>query len=61
LEFVEDGVTGLVAGPSPDALGDAIRRLDADRRLAQVLGDAGHDRAQTITWDGVVDTLLAND
>jgi glycosyltransferase involved in cell wall biosynthesis len=61
LEFVEDGVTGLVADPSPDALADAIHRLDADRDLAQALGDAGHDRARTITWDGVVDTLLAND
>jgi glycosyltransferase involved in cell wall biosynthesis len=60
LEFVDDGVTGLVADPSPDALGAAIRRLDTDRRLAQALGDAGYDRARTITWDGVVDTLLAN-
>jgi glycosyltransferase involved in cell wall biosynthesis len=60
LEFVEDGVTGLVADPSPEALGAAICRLDADRRLAQGLGDAGYDRARAITWDGVVDTLLAN-
>src|SRR5207248_706822 len=34
LEFVEDGVTGLVAAPEPEALGAAIARLAGDRRLA---------------------------
>jgi glycosyltransferase involved in cell wall biosynthesis len=58
LEFVEHDVTGLVADPTPDAIGAAISRLASDRRLARALGDAGYDRAARITWDGVVDRLL---
>ena len=61
LEFVEDALTGLVVPPAPEALGGAITRIAADRRLAQSLGDAGYERARTITWDGVVDRLMAND
>jgi glycosyltransferase involved in cell wall biosynthesis len=60
LEFVEDGVTGLVADPTPEAIGGAIARLSADRATAQSLGDAGYDRARAITWDGVVDRLMAH-
>jgi glycosyltransferase involved in cell wall biosynthesis len=59
LEFVEDGATGFVADPSPEAVGAAIGRLAADAALARSLGDAGYDRARTITWDGVVDRLMA--
>ena len=60
LEFVEDGATGLVAEPTPEAIGSALARLAADRQLAGRLGDAGFERARMITWDGVVDRLLAN-
>ena len=60
LEFVEDGVTGLVADPTPEGLGAAIARLGADRRVAQSLGDAAYERARSITWDGVVDRLMAD-
>jgi glycosyltransferase involved in cell wall biosynthesis len=58
LEFVDHEVTGLVAEPHPDALASAIARVAADRRLAQTLGDAGYDRARTITWEGVVARLM---
>ena len=58
LEFVEDGVTGLVTAPDPEAIGAAIARLADDRRLAAALGDAGCERARTITWDGVVERLV---
>ncbi len=58
LEFVEDGITGLVTDPTPEALGAAIARLAADPRTAQSLGDAGYERARAITWDGVVEKLL---
>ena len=60
LEFVEDGVNGLIADPTPEALGAAIARLAADPRTAQSLGAAGYERARTITWDGVVDRLMAD-
>ena len=58
LEFVDDGVTGLVTEPTPDAIGAAISRLAGDVRRAQSLGDAGYDRARAITWDGVVEKLM---
>jgi len=60
LEFVDDGVTGLVVEPDVDALGAAIARLAADVSLARHLGDAGFDRVRGITWDGVVDRLLGS-
>jgi glycosyltransferase involved in cell wall biosynthesis len=59
LEFVDDAVTGLVAEATPEALGAAMTRLAGDPALARSLGDAGYDRVRTITWDGVVDRLLA--
>ncbi len=58
LEFVEHESTGLVAAPEPAALAAAIARLAADHRLAQRLGDAGYERARSITWDGVVERLM---
>jgi glycosyltransferase involved in cell wall biosynthesis len=58
LEFVDDGVTGLVTAPEPEAIGAAVARLAADRRLAAALGDAGYERARSITWDGVVERLV---
>jgi glycosyltransferase involved in cell wall biosynthesis len=60
LEFVAERVTGLVTEPTPPALGAAIATLAGDRGLAQSLGDAGFDRARTISWDGVVDRLMAD-
>ena len=59
LEFVDDGVTGLVAEPSPEAIGAAISRLAGETSLARSLGDAGYDRVRPITWDGVVERLMA--
>ena len=58
LEFVDDGVTGLVTSPEPQPLGDAMSRVAGDRRLARSLGDAGYERARAITWDGVVERLV---
>lgn len=57
-EFVVDGINGYVCEPSAPALADAIGRLAADRRRAAAFGDAGHDVACRISWDGVIDTLV---
>lgn len=59
LEFVVHDVNGLVAEPDASAIADAVNRLAADARLAARLGDAGCDRARTITWDGVVERLVS--
>jgi glycosyltransferase involved in cell wall biosynthesis len=59
LEFVEDGVNGIVVAPTPAAVGDAVARLAADTGAAARLGEAGHARARVISWDGVVEQLMA--
>jgi glycosyltransferase involved in cell wall biosynthesis len=58
LEFVEDGATGFVRTPAPEALGEAIRALCAlpEKRLRD-LGEEGRRRVAHIGWDGVVDRL----
>ena len=58
LEFVRDGINGFVCEPTSASLAAAIDRLAADRALAERLGRAGRDVAQTITWDGVIEQLL---
>jgi glycosyltransferase involved in cell wall biosynthesis len=58
LEFVRDGINGFVCEPASASLGAAIDRLGADRALAERLGGAGRELAQTITWDGVIEQLL---
>jgi glycosyltransferase involved in cell wall biosynthesis len=58
LEFVRDGINGFVCEPESTSLAAAIDRLAADRALAERLGRAGRDVAQTITWDGVIEQLL---
>ena len=60
LEFVEDGVTGVVAEPTAESLGAAIARLASDPRRARALGDAGFERVRDISWDHVVDRLMAD-
>jgi glycosyltransferase involved in cell wall biosynthesis len=59
LEFVADGVNGYVCEPTPDALAAAVNRLAADPALAASLGERGHGVAAPITWDHVVDRLVA--
>jgi glycosyltransferase involved in cell wall biosynthesis len=58
LEFVEDGLNGIVANPSPEGIASAINRLASDRGKAARLGDAGFERARLITWDGVIEKLV---
>jgi glycosyltransferase involved in cell wall biosynthesis len=60
LEFVEDGVTGLVTDPDPEAIGGALARLASNARLAASLGEAGYDRASAITWEGVIERLVGS-
>ena len=59
LEFVEDGVNGYVCEPAPEAVGAAINRLAAARARLPEFGSNGHERVRSITWDAVIDSLLA--
>jgi glycosyltransferase involved in cell wall biosynthesis len=58
LEWVEDGVTGLVTDGSPEAIGAALDRLAGDRALAERLGAAGRERVTGLSWSPVVRELL---
>ncbi|HMF58759.1 MAG TPA: glycosyltransferase family 4 protein, partial [Vicinamibacterales bacterium] len=58
-EFVVDGVNGFVCAPEPEELAAAISRLAADRGRAAAMGDAGHEAASRITWDGVIEKLVS--
>ena len=57
LEFVEDGVSGYVVDPEPQAMADVVNRLYKDRRKARELGAAGSPRVEGIVWDRVIDAL----
>jgi glycosyltransferase involved in cell wall biosynthesis len=59
LEFVEDGESGLVVEPTPEALGAAIDGLYGNRERAREMGEAGLPRVSDIGWDLVVDSLTA--
>jgi glycosyltransferase involved in cell wall biosynthesis len=58
LEFVEDGVTGAVAAPQPQALAEAIDRFFSwpESRLRE-MGAVGRGRVEHLSWDTVVDRL----
>ncbi|MDQ2980372.1 MAG: glycosyltransferase family 4 protein [Acidobacteriota bacterium] len=58
LEFVEDGVTGFVVPPRPEALGAAMRLAWEQSPVLQAMGERGRVRVASITWDGAVRTLL---
>ncbi|MBX6721633.1 MAG: glycosyltransferase family 4 protein [Dactylosporangium sp.] len=61
LEFIEDGITGLVAATADArALAPALARLMEDEALARRLGAAGRERVARLRWDRVVERLLAN-
>jgi glycosyltransferase involved in cell wall biosynthesis len=58
LEFVDDGVNGLVAAPEPQAIAARLDALARDDGLAARLGAAGPASVAGITWDRVVDALV---
>lgn len=59
LEFVRDRETGRVVAPDPEEIAGAIRELDQDRPRAREYGAAGAASTNGITWDRVVEELLA--
>jgi glycosyltransferase involved in cell wall biosynthesis len=59
LEWVEDGVTGLVAAPEPRAIAAALDRLVDDPALAARLGAAARARVADLSWTPVVEALTA--
>ncbi len=60
LEFVEDGVTGLIAEPTPETLAQAMDRVWSEKGFAQKAGESGREKYESleISWKKVVETLL---
>lgn len=59
LEFVEDGVTGLVgSADQPQSIAARLDRLWERRDLAARLGEAGRARVAAIGWDAVISELV---
>lgn len=61
LEFVIHGETGFVCSPEPRDIAARIDWLWRNREAARDMGHAGRTRYESlgISWDSVVDTLLA--
>jgi glycosyltransferase involved in cell wall biosynthesis len=59
MELVQDGASGLIVAPDPEAIAGAIERLWADPRAARRMGAAGAQRAQQVSWDALVSELEA--
>lgn len=58
LEFVTDGVSGVIASPDPESLGAAMSKAVENAPTAKSMGDAGYERVRGITWDGAIDRLI---
>lgn len=61
LEFVRDGVEGLIAQPEPSDLARRFDQLHANRSDTKALGAAASARIEElgISWDRVLEQLLA--
>jgi glycosyltransferase involved in cell wall biosynthesis len=61
LEFVQDGETGHVVAPDPEAIAAAVSTLLAQPSRAARMGRAGRARYAKLVpgWNHVVDMLLA--
>lgn len=58
LEFVVHDETGIVTSLEVDALSDAFNAVGEETR-ARLLGEHGPERTACLTWDLVIDSLLA--
>ncbi|MGL5116032.1 MAG: glycosyltransferase family 4 protein [Beijerinckiaceae bacterium] len=58
-EFVDDGETGYVTAPEPQALADALGRLLDDRDRAAAMGEAAKLKVASVAWEPVVEGILA--
>jgi glycosyltransferase involved in cell wall biosynthesis len=59
IEFVVDGTNGYITEPTAAAIAEAITRLAGHEARARAFGDAGNEIARRITWDGVIEALVA--
>jgi glycosyltransferase involved in cell wall biosynthesis len=60
LEIVVDHENGLVCEPVPAAVAEACAWLAANPEQARACGRSGKRLAERLTWDAVVNRLLAS-
>jgi glycosyltransferase involved in cell wall biosynthesis len=58
-ELVEDGVSGVIAEPTPPALAAALRRVMDDPATARRMGDAAFNAGAKLNWPDAVSQLTA--
>ena len=61
LQLVENGVSGFVTAPKPEALAEAFDELAEDEGLAERLAEGGRAKVAElrISWDTVIEALTA--
>ncbi|HEU5213389.1 MAG TPA: glycosyltransferase family 4 protein [Gaiellaceae bacterium] len=59
LEAVADRATGIVVESSPAAVAEGLQWLEHNRDRAAELGRRGRALAETVTWERVIERLLA--
>lgn len=59
-ELVMDGVTGMVALPSPDSISEKLRVALRDPRMMNELGQRGRCDVRNIKWENVVKWIIAD-
>jgi glycosyltransferase involved in cell wall biosynthesis len=57
-ELVEDGISGFVCEPTPEAIARSMRRLTDDPTLAERMGIAAHAAGTLLTWNETVQKLV---
>jgi glycosyltransferase involved in cell wall biosynthesis len=57
-DAVVDGVSGVLAGRDPEALGTAMARVLGDRELRERLRRGALDRADELTWSNTATELI---
>lgn len=57
-ELIDDGLTGYVTEPDPEAIARHIERLIARPELAREMGAEAAKRAREVSWERVCATLL---
>jgi glycosyltransferase involved in cell wall biosynthesis len=58
-DLIQDGESGLLTAPTPEALASAVMQVLGDRALAQRLAAGGRRRAETLNPRAQADQLLA--
>jgi glycosyltransferase involved in cell wall biosynthesis len=57
-ELVQDGATGFVGPPTPEALAESLDRVAGDQGLAERMGRAALAAAAPYTWASAVESLV---